>query len=555
MPSRRVRVRRAAVVVFAIAAVTAGAVTVITGVGVRPRARLGQASARAGAEAVVPVPSTQAGSAGQVAPWVQTENAKGGSAGWRLPPKQHQGQIEGFADHVSAQQGDTVTLFVSTVATSMHVEAYRMGYYGGLGGRLIWTSPELGGVRQPPPTVTSGTNMVVAPWAPTLQVHIDSEWPQGAYLFKLVASNGQQQYIPLTVRDDQSHAAYLVQSSVTTWQAYNSWGGYDLYLGKHGTGQTFANRARIVSFDRPYTLGNGAGDFLALEYPLIALMEAHGLDVTYTTSVDTDQRPELLLNHKALFSLGHDEYWSTRMRDGFESARNGGVNLGFMGANAVYRHIRFAPSPLGVDRHIVDYKNAKEDPLLRVDPSEVTVNWREPPVSRPENSLIGDYYQCNPVHTDMVVVDTANWLFAGAGLHDGDRLTGVIGSEYDRYVPTRGAPQNVDVLAHSPLRCHGHSDYSDATYYSAPSGAGVFATGTIDWIPSLTSACAQCPGPALVRVTENLLAAFGTGPAGFTHPSTSNGRPMQSLAQPGGSAPVRRPQLAASTHRSVARRH
>jgi hypothetical protein len=41
--------------------------------------------------------------------------------------------IAGFADRVSAQSGDAVRLYVSTGAVSFHVEAYRMGYYGGDG--------------------------------------------------------------------------------------------------------------------------------------------------------------------------------------------------------------------------------------------------------------------------------------------------------------------------------------------------------------------------------------------------------------------------------------
>ena len=49
---------------------------------------------------------------------------------------------------------------------------------------------------------------------------------------KLVGSADQQQYIPLTIREDSSTAAYVIQNSVTTWQAYNLWGGYSLYFGK-----------------------------------------------------------------------------------------------------------------------------------------------------------------------------------------------------------------------------------------------------------------------------------------------------------------------------------
>ena len=203
-------------------------------------------------------------------------------------------------------------------------------------------------------------------------------WPPGDYLFKLVADGGQR-YMPLTVRDDASRAALVIQNDVTTWQAYNLWGGYDLYKGPEGSAAT---RSRVVSYDRPYDpAGEGAGDFLGNEYPLVRLVEALGLDVTYWTDLDLHEHPERLLAHRALVSLGHDEYWSTRMRRGAEAARDHGVNLAFLGANAVFRHIRLQPSPLGPDREEVNYKpwSARDDPAWRTDPAQVTTDWREPP--------------------------------------------------------------------------------------------------------------------------------------------------------------------------------
>ena len=63
--------------------------------------------------------------------------------------------------------------------------------------------------------------------------------PQGLarrhYLLKLVSSVGGQAYIPLIVRNDASHAALVIQHQVTTWQAYNTWGGRSLYVGPDGS--------------------------------------------------------------------------------------------------------------------------------------------------------------------------------------------------------------------------------------------------------------------------------------------------------------------------------
>ena len=143
------------------------------------------------------------------------------------------GMLYGYCDHVSAIRGETVTLSIDAGPFAYHVELYRAGYYGGTGGRLVWTSPTLKGQSQPPPTVAPATNMVECDWEPSLSVTIAADWPPGYYLFKVVgnvtgSANG---YVPLIVRDDTSHAAFMIMSAVTTSQAYNTWGGRSLYVG------------------------------------------------------------------------------------------------------------------------------------------------------------------------------------------------------------------------------------------------------------------------------------------------------------------------------------
>jgi hypothetical protein len=455
------------------------------------------------------------------AEWVARENAKPGTGDWQITSAGEAGAIEGYASAVSAQHGETVTLHVSTRAQSFHVEAYRMGWYGGAGARLVWRSEDVRGNRQAPPTVTPGVNLVEAHWDPSLSVPIDDTWPQGCYLLKLVApAEGVQQWVPLTVRDDASRSAFFMMNAITEWQAYNEWGGYSLYFGRGSGGRTFANRGRIVSFDRPYDQLGGAGDFVGLEFPLVQLLERQAYDVSYMTSVDFHRRPDLVLQHRALLSPGHDEYWSKAMRDGAETARDRGVNLAFFGANAAYRQIRFEPSALGTDRHQVCYKSATEDPMRRIDPSLVTVNWRDPPVNRPENAMIGQQYKCNPVRDDMVVVAPGAWVFEGTGVTMKQRLPTVIGPECDAYTRGRQVPANVQILAHSPVKCGG---FSDMTYYSAPSGAGVFASGSIWWITKSTPPGPGSPFDATVAaITENIVRAFGAGPAGISHPSEAN---------------------------------
>jgi hypothetical protein len=451
---------------------------------------------------------------------VARENAKPGTRDWQLTKPATGDQISGFASTVSVNQGGMVQLYVSTGAPSYRIEAFRMGWYGGTEGRLVWTDPAVSGVQQPACGPQPTTHMVSCAWLDPVSVSTVG-WPPGDYLFKLESADGWQSYVPLTIRIDSSRSAYLINDSVTTWQAYNSYGGYDLY---QGSNNALATRSSAVSFDRPYVLGNGGGDFLGLELPMISMMESRALDVSYTTDVDLAAHPELLRQHKAFISLGHDEYYSLSMRQGLLAARDAGVNLVFLGANAIYRHIRLTSSPLGVDRVEIDYKNAQADPLTGIDNADVTPwAWRDPPNNAPESEILGEMWQCNPVQADMVITDPTNWMFAGTGFVDGTRIPGIVGPEYDHFSPGVPNPGDVTVVAVSPVTCGGNSGTANMTYYSAASGAGVWDTGTIDWVGQVAGSCPTCDPPTPVTtVTENVLAAFGLGPAGTAHPSTAN---------------------------------
>jgi hypothetical protein len=161
----------------------------------------------------------------------------------------------------------------------------------------------------------------------------------------------------------------------------------------------------------------------------------------------------------------------------------------------------------------------EEDPVHTTDPAAATTQWRSPPDPRPESVLLGNFYQCNPAHADMVAADPGSWLLAGL-VQQGQVLPGLIGNEYERVdlrVPT---PRPIEVLFHSPVICQHRHDFADATYYSAPSGAGVFSAGTQYWICALEPGCQGHDSSAVIgAITTRLLTAFAQGPAGRAHPA------------------------------------
>jgi hypothetical protein len=487
-------------------------------------------------------PATFLGPDGVEARWVIDQNKLPGTTAWKI--KGTAQGIDGFANLTYADQGQKVTLYVSTAARTFRAEAFRMGYYQGKGARLVWTSGEITGKVQPNCPVTSGINMVSCDnWTPSLTFTVSAAFVQGDYLIKLVGSGGQQSYVPLTIWDPASTAAYLIKNDVYTWQAWNPYGGYDFYQGLGSCPPDvypLCSRARVVSFDRPYAAENGSGNFLTLEYPLVRWAERNGLDVSYATDVTVEQHPGILLKHRALLSLGHDECWSLPEREAAITAHNHGVNIVFFAASPILRHVRMQSSPLGPDREEVDYRDPQEDPLDgKASPLEVTANtWGSPPTDWPESSFVGEMYAgfLEPgLHTGFVVADSSSWVFRGTGLHDGSVIPGVIASDVDHFYAALPYPADDQILGHSPINPSlGQTDlgpfYSDMTYYTdARSGAGVIDTGTNNWIPALLHdrdgcrrSAASCAAALVQRITGNILRIFGQGPAGHLEPSVSN---------------------------------
>jgi hypothetical protein len=463
-------------------------------------------------------PATSAPSRTTARPFPVAENKRPGTSAWRITDLGAPDAITGYADRQSVQPGQSFRLYVSTTAKSFRVKAFRFGWYHGHQARLVWTSPPTTGQRQTAVRTAPGTHMVTAPWRPSLTV-TTAGWPPGSYLLRLDASSGAERYVPITVRSASTAGAVVILNDNTTWQAYNTWGGYSLYQGPDGLPR---DRGYAVSFDRPYDQ-NGAGRFLFFDQKAIALAERTGVPLAYETDVDLDQHPGLLAGARAVISLGHDEYYSLAMRNALVQARDAGTNLAFLGANAIYRHIRFASG----DRVIICYKAAVLDPLYGKDNAQTTQQWRDPPDPRPESVITGVFYECNPVSASYVVYDPSSWIFAGTGAYRGERFPGLVGPEYDRLNPAVPFPRPLQILAHSPLSCDGFSTYADSAYYTVASGAGVFASGTMRWVcamrgPSCGHGVNRAAERFVDRATQNLLRAFAAGPAGRAHPAQDN---------------------------------
>ncbi|KUL34115.1 hypothetical protein ADL22_31025, partial [Streptomyces sp. NRRL F-4489] len=452
------------------------------------------------------------------------ERDRPGSPDWRLRATGPPDAVEGYTDRVSVRPGEEFGLHVSTTAPGFRVSAYRVGWYGGAEARLVWRSERLPGRRGPAPRLLADTRTVRADWPRTATVRTDG-WPPGAYLLRLDSDRGHQRYVPLVVRSPGAAGRTVLMHAVTTWQAYNAWGGRSLY---HGPDGAYATRSLAVSFDRPYD-ATGAEKFLVYERALVVLAERLGLPLAYTTSVDVHRDPAALRGATAVLSLGHDEYWTPERRAHVTRARDAGTNLAFLGANACFRRVRLDPGPHGPLRTVTCYKTAyRDDPRFAADQGPPTHDFRAPPAADPESSLTGVFYEGYPTDAPYVVHGAGHWLFEGTGVRAGDAFPHLVGVEYDRVTPGAPAPADLEIVAHSPLVCAGRASHADSAYYTVPGGAGVFATGTMRWVEALMAGTGdngrnhgldRRTGAFVTRTTENLLRAFAEGPAARHRPA------------------------------------
>jgi len=461
-----------------------------------------------------------------------SENSLAGDPHWDIRHLGPANAMIGYAGQASVLPGEAITLYASTTSPSFTVSAFRMGWYGGDLARLVWRSGTVPGHRQPHRVLVSPTNTVQTHWEPSLTVPTHG-WPEGSYLLRMDAESGAQRFVPVTVRSASTAGKIVIKNSTATWQAYNTWGGYDLYHGPGGLAD-YDNRSLAVSLDRPYD-ADGAYMFLYHERKLIELAERLGLPLAYASSMDIATNPHLLDGASALFSLGHDEYWSPPERAHVTAARNAGMNIGFLGANCMFRRTRLASTALGGQRLVICYKTSYlQDPMYGKDNALVTSDWRELPSPDPESSLTGTLYESNPTDADFVVASPDAWMFAGTGVAKGTRFRGLVGIEYDRVNPDAPVQRPIQVLSHSPLTCRGVNSYADSAYYTHSSGAGVFNAGTMRWVASFGGlhlfGLNRRTAAFTKAVTANLLRGFADGPAAAKHPAHDNLGAMQEWA-------------------------
>jgi len=416
--------------------------------------------------------------------------------------------IEGFASATSVYPGERIDFKVSlNPAGAYTIDIYRMGYYGGKGGRHYRHIGPLNGSVQDLPMETI-ERLRECRWETATSLVVPEDWPSGVYLAKLSRETPQpaQSYIIFVVKR-RGPADIVVQVSDLTWQAYNKWPGTNS-LYDDGTPYLWYQGPNVrVSFDRPYSkypqvvdaqLSCGSGEFLLWEYPLAYWLESEGCDVAYCSNLDLHGDPALADNCRVFVSVGHDEYWTRQMFDNAAAMRDAGVSLLFLSGNSLYHEIVAYGGEGGAFRSFARDKRFTD-----------------------ERELMGAS-SFGPGYGDWTVVRPEHWLFEGTGIESGDSIPGLIGWEY------HGAPfkaiEGLEVVAGSKLIGTDRTEHGrhGAVIYPGPKGNWVFNAGTIWWAEALSAPPGHIPAAGtygrtqgvdsrVQTITRNLLARCLSG--------------------------------------------
>jgi sugar lactone lactonase YvrE len=439
---------------------------------------------------------------------VRRENQLPGTRDWRITRGANQREIEGYALVATVTPGQRVPVAVNVPeARTFQWFVYRMGHYGGAGGRLVAQGGPLQASRQPGCPMDEATGAVACQWTPTFEIRTATDWVRGVYLVKLVRDDGFERYVPFFVRDADPRAEVVAIIPTATWAAYNTWGGTSLYDDQQGAMRRLqgVGRAFQVSFDRPFARGQGSGHLVPEDLSLVQWLEAQGLDVAFVTNEALTESDAVLRGAKALFLSGHDEYWTGAIRDHVDRAVAAGTSLINLGSNQGYWQTRQEPAKDGRPGRLVTcYKGDARDPVGLNSPAR-TVKFRDRPVSRPENRLFGVMFNArwHQFAFPMVITRPDHWALEGTGLRAGDTLWMANGYEVDQIVHNGHSPAGLEVLAESPmLSLQGTFGFGQMVVRQE-GRAWVFSAGSVDFVRKLS--WEKSADPRAARIVANVL--------------------------------------------------
>ncbi len=429
--------------------------------------------------------------------------------------------VAGYASKLSVVPGEELSFHLSSNAATAQIRIERVGAEN----RQVWERDAVEVRPQPIPDRASSEGCA---WPVTISMTIPDGWQSGYYKVALRVQRETQvasstAFFVVRAASPGETSKILLQLSTNTYNAYTNWGGHSLY----GFHDRDAMQGHRVSFDRPIS-----SQFEKWEAHFVRWAETAGYKLEYAVNSDLEFHPEILARYRLVLSVGHDEYWSSPMRDSLESFIGNGGNVAFFSGNTCCWQVRSEDQ----GRALTCWKQwYNMDPFFRgEDERLLSTAWSHHLIQRPENKLTGvgflwgGYHRSHGQFMDgpasYEVHRPDHWVFKNTRLATQDRFGGkdtIVGYECDGCemklenglpVPTGsdGTPSSFVILASCPAKwaagdCYWYEQFpKDRVGAAVPGvysrGGTVFTCGSTDWSHGL-----QGKDPVVMQITQNVL--------------------------------------------------
>lgn len=432
-------------------------------------------------------------------------------------------KLEGYAWPWSAKPGETIDFKVTTDAEAYQATfiSFKNADPSKVTARTIEQSEELvelpfgdpvkhvGGMQTSERSPATGA----ANWNVSFTFTVPRSFESGFYAVKLADSEGDSSYIPFIVQPrDNQRADFAVIVNLSTWNAYNAWGGYSRYSLPHAGPGVFSYHRPLSDVLNP-GLSDGAYHYASKhqgrgELWVINWLKEAGFTIDLHTDLDLHEGVINLDSYKALIFSTHPEYLSIKMRNAVETYLSRGGSLLYLGANGFYDAVDIADD-LSTLTVYGTYGAGR------------THMFRQPPLNRPESALLGVAFPWNSSGGDIGnnpysrvayrCVQTNHPFFNGTGLHDGDlfgaegwcilegspSLAGGGASGWECDSRDAHSPSNVVLLA----KGENEGPAAEMVTYDHAGGGFVFSAG------SMTIQGAIPVDPVIQQIVRNVLNA------------------------------------------------
>ena len=418
-------------------------------------------------------------------------------------------EVWSYTDKISYHPGEIIQFHTSTRADSYTIEVLN----DTVKSKSAYASEQLKGehFETPSDCYEKGCG-----WPVTHEWTIPADCKTGGYLIisKTTDEHGQsiehEHFVIIKDPVDTASSDILLICGTSTWVAYNNWGGCNSYEGTRN-GPDDNMMSPLLHLHRPWAKGQvwlpvgapriplpqaprrnavpryphmewaytcgyskyyAAAGWASYERIFAHWTEKNQYEFSVACQHDIHTHPELLEKYKCVVFVGHDEYWSSNMRDAVESYTTNGGNIARFGANFIWQ-VRLEND--GLTQVCYKYPapyHGIEDPLKESNPELLTGVWDHTLINRPSAETFGLSGICG-VYSGLgglaprnsggfTVFRQDHWVFENTDLYYGDTFGSLenihayevdgIGYNFEHGLPfpsgeTKGVPEDLEILA------------------------------------------------------------------------------------------------------------